>query len=68
MSDHTIARMRWLEFPTIAEAYQAGRDGVDHGSNEINSHVRFFRSPELTRAWERGKRDAEKARVAAEAR
>lgn len=43
---------------TLDDAYNAGYDCGKHGSTEQNCHFALFASPEMTRAWERGKRDA----------
>ena len=40
-------------------AYRMGRDCAVNGPNTTNCHHSIFSSPESTRAWERGKRDAE---------
>ncbi len=37
-----------------------GYDSVLNGANEINCSYRIFSKPELTRAWEEGKAQAEK--------
>lgn len=40
-------------------AEEARRKGYDfglHGANETNCHFSLFSSPELTKAWEEGKR------------
>lgn len=50
-----LAEHGFLE--TEKRAFEAGYDAAVHGSNTINCHFRHFRSPELTRAWEKG-RDA----------
>ena len=39
---------------TEEEAEAAGRDAAVSGSNTTNSHFKFFGSPGLTAAWERG--------------
>lgn len=41
--------------PTIEDAYRMGKDCARNGPNEQNCHFRIFRSPEHTKAWERGK-------------
>lgn len=45
------------------EAYKAGIDCAMNGSNTTNCHFSFFATPELMRAWERGKASAEKVEV-----
>jgi hypothetical protein len=45
------------------EAYDAGYDRVVNGANDKNCALRFFRSQELTRAWESGGADAEADRA-----
>lgn len=42
-----------------AKAYMAGRDCAVNGPNQENCHFKHFARPELTAAWERGKRNAE---------
>jgi len=57
--DH-IERIKRLVAPnaTEAEAEEAGRRSVIEGANQRTCHFRFFATPELTQAWERGKRAA----------
>jgi hypothetical protein len=43
----------------LAEAYAAGRDCALNGANTTNSHFRHFATPEQTKAWEKGKAEAE---------
>ena len=43
-----------VERPTLAEAEAAGLDAGTNGSNETNTHFRFFGTKDLTTAWERG--------------
>lgn len=40
-------------------AYAAGRDCALSGANENNCHFKHFSRPELTAAWEAGKRNGE---------
>ena len=42
-------------------AYKMGKDCALNGANEKNCHFSIFSSPEHTRAWERGKKEAEEA-------
>jgi len=53
---------KFLSLPTFdqSHAYQMGMDCAKNGANETNCHFRLFSSPEMTKAWEQGKRDAEK--------
>jgi len=48
----------------LEHAYQMGYDCGKNGPNTTNCHFVIFSRSEKTRAWERGKRDAEKARPA----
>jgi hypothetical protein len=41
------------------ESYAAGKDCARRGATTGNCHFRFFGSPELTAAWERGKKDGD---------
>jgi hypothetical protein len=41
---------------TEEQAFDAGRDAGLNGVNENNCHFRYFGSPALTSAWERGKK------------
>ena len=41
-------------------ARDAGRDCALNGANTTNCHFSLFSSPELTRAWEEGKKQAER--------
>jgi hypothetical protein len=43
---------------TEEDAFNAGRDAGLNGVNETNCHFRYFGSPALTGAWERGKKAA----------
>jgi len=45
--------------PTASEAEKAGYDCGKNGANTTNCHFRLFASPELTKAWERGKAKAD---------
>ena len=49
-----------LKETTIDKCYSAGYDAGKNKPNEINSHFRFFSTPEKTKAWERGKEDGSK--------
>lgn len=40
-------------------AYDKGYDCGVNGANEDNCHFAIFSTPENTKAWEEGKRDAE---------
>lgn len=44
--------------PTASEAEQAGYDASKHGADTTNCNFRFFATPELTAAWERGHKRA----------
>lgn len=48
-----------ITFPTVARARKMGRDCALNGPNTRNCHFSLFASPELTQAWEQGKREAE---------
>lgn len=41
-------------------AFNAGRDARMNGANDENCHFKFFRSPALTAAWERGNAESER--------
>lgn len=41
-------------------AYDAGYDCGQNGPNEKNCHFGLFATPQMTKAWERGKADAER--------
>jgi len=41
------------------EAYQAGRDKVKNGANTVNCNFRHFKTPEMTKEWEKGVKDEE---------
>ena len=43
----------------LKEAYKAGYDCGKNGANTVNCNFRYFSSPEKTKAWEQGKKDAE---------
>ena len=45
--------------PTYAGPYEAGYDCGQNGANLDNCNFTWFRSPEYTAEWERGKADAE---------
>jgi len=40
------------------QAYELGKDCANNGPNDKNCHFSIFSSPENTREWERGKREA----------
>ncbi len=42
------------------DAYSAGYDCGMYGPNTRNCHFGWFRTPEMTKDWERGKKDGEK--------
>jgi hypothetical protein len=53
--------LRAFEQPTsFRDAYAAGYDCGMYGPNTANCDFRWFRSPEMTKDWERGKKDGEK--------
>lgn len=56
-----VQRLMARAIPTHSPeyAYEMGRDCAVNGANLTNCHFSIFSSPENTRAWERGKRDAE---------
>lgn len=43
------------------EAYRYGFDCGKYGPTIMNCHFTLFATPELTKAWERGKADGERA-------
>lgn len=43
----------------IIEAYRAGKDCGENGPNLKNCHYTHFATPEQTKAWERGKAQAD---------
>lgn len=43
----------------LERAYQAGLDCGKNGPNITNCDLALFATPEMTRAWERGKADGE---------
>lgn len=51
--------MGLFDIPTQDEkaAYAAGLDCARNGANTTNCHFSYFARPELTRAWEKGKKD-----------
>ena len=53
--------MSILDVPSIdvAEAYRRGWECGEHGPDMFNCHFSIFATKENTKAWERGKRDAE---------
>lgn len=44
------------------EAYAMGVDCGLHGANLVNCNFKIFSSPENTKAWERGKAEAEQTK------
>lgn len=44
------------------DAYRAGYDCGKNGVNTTNCHFGIFSTPENTKAWERGKADADAGR------
>ena len=44
---------------TIQDVYWKGYDCGKNGANIENCHYSLFSTPENTKAWERGKKDAE---------
>ncbi len=42
-------------------AFDMGVDCARNGANEKNCHFSIFSTPENTKAWEKGKKDEEKA-------
>lgn len=43
----------------VPEAYQRGYSCGKNGANDYNSNYRIFSTPENTKAWEEGKKDAQ---------
>ena len=43
----------------ITKEYRAGFDCGINGANEENCHFSLFSTPERTKEWEKGKKDAE---------
>jgi hypothetical protein len=60
MNVHNLAALLARHPPTLEEAYEAGRDCAANGASTTNCHFSFFATPELTRAWERGRREHER--------
>lgn len=48
-----------LPAATLEESFRAGQSFAWHGASLDNCHYKFFATPEHTREWERGKREAE---------
>ncbi len=46
-------------FKSFKTAYDAGYDCGLNGSDNFNSHYRFFTTKESMQEWEKGKRNAE---------
>lgn len=44
---------------TPKEAYKRGEDYFFNGANDYNCRFSIFATPENTKAWEQGKKDAE---------
>ncbi len=42
-----------------SKEYLAGYDSGIHGANEINCHFSLFSTPEKTKEWEKGRKDAD---------
>ena len=38
----------------LQHCYEMGRDAKKNGASPINCHFSLFRTPEMTRAWEKG--------------
>lgn len=49
-------------FKTPQDAYAAGRACGLEGATLTNCHFTYFATPELTKEWERGKKDGEQLR------
>ncbi len=45
--------------PSIEDAFNAGECSVIDGGSIENCHFSYFNTPELTKAWEQGKAQAE---------
>jgi len=45
----------------LEKAYNLGWDCQVNGANEENCHFSLFSTPEITKAWEAGKKDAKEA-------
>ena len=57
--ENAIQRMTGKEMRVTEEdAFNAGRDAGLNGVNDTNCHFKYFGSPALTAAWERGKKAA----------
>lgn len=52
-----------LPRPTIDTAYSAGYDSEMNGASEQNCHFTLFSSPEMTRAWDAGVREAKRVKA-----
>lgn len=46
----------------LRHAYEMGLDCGTNGPNIVNCNFRIFATPEQTKEWERGKKDAENRR------
>lgn len=57
-----ILRIFGLNSKDERDAYDAGFDCGLNGPNTDNCDFRLFRTPEMTKAWEIGKRDGESER------
>jgi hypothetical protein len=44
---------------SLQDAYEAGKDCAINGPTETNCHFSLFASEEMTKEWERGKKDNE---------
>ena len=54
----TQVRIPIIPSANLTSAYKAGYDCGKNGANGANCDISFFARAELTKEWERGKRDA----------
>jgi ribosome modulation factor len=50
----------------LKAAYDAGYEAGVDGPNPMNCHSVIFSTPEMTKAWEQGKADGDRAKAARE--
>lgn len=51
------------KYPLFNTPYEAGYDAEENGSSVRNCHFGFFSTPERTKEWEDGKRQAQVDRI-----
>lgn len=61
MSGFSVEQLTAMHPKTEDEAFRAGYDCAVNGADTVNCHFRFFATPDLTRAWENGKRRGEES-------